>query len=136
MSKRTLIICKGVSGVGKSSFTELIAEPKAVCSADKFFIDKEGNYNFDATKLGQAHAYCRQQFYSALIDQSIRNIIIDNTNCKSSDYSYYVKEAEDHGMRVIYVVLEKRHDGKNVHNVPDHVLERQENNLKQNLKLR
>jgi predicted kinase len=136
--KKTLIVMRSASGAGKSSFVELLKEsnPSAIsCSADKFFIDKDGSYNFDVTKLGQAHKSCQLQFDAALIDEKINLIILDNTNTKPSDWKYYEDKAREAGLRVVFVVLENRHGGVNVHNVPDEVLERQANTIKQNLKL-
>jgi len=132
---KNIIILKACSYAGKSTFAELISEPKIIVSAD-FFYEKEGRYDFDATKIGQAHASCRKAFDEALINPVVHNIVVANTNTKPSDYEYYVKEGEKVGARITYVILERRHDNKNDHNIPEHVLERQENNLKQNLKLR
>ena len=132
---RQCIILKGTSGSGKSSFAELIAQPSVICTADDWFVNDKGNYNFDATKLGLAHGACREKFDIALSDESVQNIVIANTNVKPQDYQYYVDRAEKAGLRVFHVVLEKRHDGKNTHNVPDETLQRQHKTLCDNLKL-
>lgn len=134
--QRNLIILKGVSGSGKSTFSGLISEPKIICTADDFYTDKQGNYNFDPTKLGQGHKACQAKFDEAIKDQVITNIVIANTNTKPSDYKYYVDKAEKAGLKVTYVVLENRHGNKDVHNVGEDVLQRQEKNLRDNLKLR
>lgn len=136
MNQRNLIILKGVSGSGKSTFANLIAYPACICTADDFFIDKDGNYNFDPAKLGQAHKACQAKFDDALKDDIITNIVIANTNTKPSDYKYYVDKAEKAGLRVFYVVMENRNNTKDVHNVPDEALERQEKAIRDNLKLR
>jgi predicted kinase len=136
MSQRNLIILKGVSGSGKTTFAKLIEYPCCICTADDYFYDKNGQYNFDLNKLGLAHAACRDKFDEAIKDPIITNIVIANTNTKESDYSYYVNRAEKFGVNVMYVILEKRHDNPNVHNVPDFVLDRQEKNIIQTLKLR
>ena len=132
---RNLIILKAVSGAGKTTFCNLIKDPKMVCCADDYFYDKDGNYNFDANQLGHAHARCRDTFDKALVDEDYINIIIANTNTKPADYAYYVNKASAAGFVITFVVLEKRHDNENVHNVPTQVLERQAANIKQNLKL-
>ena len=132
--QKQIIILRGIGNSGKSSFCELIAEPKIVCCAD-FFFEEDGNYNFDPSKLGLAHAKCRDDFDDALKNLDIINIIIANTNTKPSDYSYYVTQGEKVGARITYVILEKRHNGVNDHNLPQHVLERQANSLKQDVKL-
>jgi hypothetical protein len=132
---KNVIILKSISGAGKSSFAELITEPKVIVCAD-FFFEKNGKYEFDATKLGQAHASCRKAFDAALINPVIENIVVANTNCKESDYAYYVTEAKKVGARITYVVLEKRHNNPSIHFVPEEVLYRQHTNLVNNLKLK
>jgi predicted kinase len=133
---RNLIILKGVSGSGKSTFANLIAYPCCICCADDFFVDKQGNYNFDVTKLGYAHKACQNKFDDAIKDPIITNIVIANTNTKASEYKYYVEQAEKAGLTITYVVLENHHGNQNIHGVPTEVLERQENAIRQNLKLR
>ncbi len=131
---KTVIIVRGVSGVGKTTFANIVAEPKVVCTADDYF-QQGDNYNFDPTKLGEAHKQSMSRFDKALADPSIANIVVANTNTKPSDYKYYTDKANEAGIKVIYVVLEKRHDNPNVHSVPDFVLQRQHDSLKNDLKL-
>ena len=42
MRQRNLIILRGVSGSGKTTFCNLIKGTKVVCCADDFFIDADG----------------------------------------------------------------------------------------------
>lgn len=134
-SDRFVVIIRGISGAGKSTFANLFAEPKSICTADDFFYDNVGKYNFDPSKLGQAHGECQNKFECALRDKSIKTVLVANTNVKPSDYQYYMDKAAEYGVKVISVVLEKRHDNKSVHGVPDVVLQRQHDALKNDLKL-
>jgi len=136
MTNRNLIILKGVSGSGKTTFANLIAYPCCICCADDFFVDAHGNYNFDIAKLGLAHKVCQLKFDEAVKDPIITNIVIANTNTKPADYKYYVEKAEKHGLTVSYVVLENRHGNKDIHNVPEETLVKQEQAIRDNLKLR
>ena len=133
--EKQIIILRGASGSGKSSFAELIAQPKKICCAD-FYYEKNGSYDFDPSKIGEAHQQCKDEFDVACVSPFIKNIVIANTNTKPSDYQYYVDKAKEHGIKVTFVVLEKRHDGKNTHNVPEHVIQRQHDNLINDLKLK
>jgi predicted kinase len=132
---RYVIIIRGTSGSGKSTFANLFADPKVICTADDFFYDNDGKYNFDPTKLGAAHGQCQNKFECALQDPSIKLIIVANTNVKPSDYQYYLEKANEYGVRIISVILEKRHEGQNVHGVPDFVLQRQHDALSKDIKL-
>jgi adenylate kinase family enzyme len=49
-----LFLVRGLPGSGKSTFATHIWNEYAVCEADKFFYDKEGNYNFDPSKIKDA----------------------------------------------------------------------------------
>ena len=66
MIPKILTLVRGLPGSGKSTFANWIWNEYAICEADKFFYDKEGNYNFDATKLSQAHKWCRAVSYTHL----------------------------------------------------------------------
>jgi len=133
MKRRNCIILRGCSGAGKTTFCNLM--PNAlVCCADDYFTDKDGNYNWYSQGLGEAHAYCWNQFVDAL--GTDKDIIIANVNAKAADWNKYVDQAKNLGFIVTFVVLENRHGGKDVHNVPEVTLERQEKTIRENLKLR
>lgn len=134
-SKRVVLI-RAVSGAGKSTFASYLAPDSCICCADDFFTDEVGNYNFDASKLGQAHKACQDKYLKLLDDPLVDDIIVSNTNTKESDYKFYLEEAEKRNIVVFSLVLENRHGGSNIHGVPLEVLERQEQNIKNSLKLR
>lgn len=136
MKQRNCIIIRGVSGAGKTTFCDLISEPKKVICADDFFTDTNGNYNWNGSLIGRAHENCHHLFDWALKDDKIENIIIANTNTKPSDWKYYEDKAREAGLRVTFIVLENRCGSKNVHNVPEETLQRQEKTIRENLKLR
>ena len=127
---------RAVSGAGKSTFAKTFAPDSCICCADDYFTDEQGNYNFDVSKIGQAHKACQEKYLSLIDSSSADTIVVANTSTKESDYKFYLDEAEKRGIMVFSLVLENRHRNKNIHNVPDHVLERQEQNIKNSLKLR
>ena len=71
-----LFLVRGLPGSGKTSFASAIWNDYAVCEADKFFYDKKGNYNFDGSKLKEAHAWCKNEVESRMIEHQITNNII------------------------------------------------------------
>lgn len=88
---RTCYILRGYSGSGKSTFAEQLKkdnENTQIVSADYFWIDSKGNYNFDVTKLGLAHKSCFENFKELVSKGS--NVIIDNTNLKYTDFTKYI----------------------------------------------
>ena len=132
--KKSIAIIRGASSSGKTSFANLITNA-VVCSADDYFYDDHGNYNWEASKLSHAHAACMDKFDEALKDDTIDNIVVANVNSKPSDWSYYENQGKNAGIRVYFIVIERRHDNVNSHAVPQHTLERQSITIKQNLKL-
>lgn len=123
-----LFLVRGLPGSGKSSFATHIWNEYAVCEADKFFYDKEGNYNFDPTKLKQAHEWCRNEVETRMKDHQVNEqfypeIAVSNTFTQEWEMEEYFKLAEKYNYTVVSLIVENRHGGKNVHGVPDDKLE-------------
>ena len=135
---KNIIILRGTSSSGKSSFAKLLCQQIGwiECNADFFFEDKEGNYNFDFNKIGDAHAQCRKSFMEALKESTVTGIVVSNTNVEEKQWKFYEDEAKKVGGRVTFLVIEKRHDGENNHNVPETSLQSQEDRIRNSLKLR
>ena len=136
--EKNVIILRGVSGSGKSTFASMLARynPGAVIvTADDYFTDSFGHYNFDLTKLGAAHSQCFRRFNDALYNPSVNTIIVANTNTTLKDCEPYAVAAESYGAKIAYVVLENRHGNSDVHDVPSEVKERQRHNLKSSIQL-
>jgi len=127
---KELILLRGLPGAGKSSFANLIWQSGVIFEADKYFYDKEGNYNFDATKLHAAHKWCQSQVEDAMKTNSKSNglyyseIIVSNTSTTEKELEPYLKLAEKYDYIVISLVVENRHGNKSVHNVPEETLEK------------
>lgn len=138
MNKKTIWILRGCAGAGKDFVTSKLTQNIGWVdvSADKYFTDKNGNYNFDHTKLGNAHMQCKEKFMEALKESTVTNIIVNNTNTQSKEWQFYQSEANKHDCDVIFLVVEKRHNGINSHGVPDEVIDRHEERIKNSLKLR
>ena len=133
---KTVILLRSVSGAGKSTLANLLASNErwvSVC-ADDYFTDINGNYNFDASKLGEAHRLCQENFMYWL-DNSVVGIIVANTSTKERDFSFYENAAKEHGAMFISLVVENRHGNKDIHNVPQSVREMQAENIKNSLLL-
>ena len=129
---KKLYIVRGLPGSGKSTFAEaLVGSDFLVCEADKYFI-VDGEYKFDATKLKQAHEWCKNRVEtymkdSLVNDQFYREIAVSNTFTQEWEMESYYKLAEQYGYMVFSIIVENRHGGKNVHGVPDEKLEQMRN---------
>jgi len=123
-----LFLVRGLPGSGKTSFASAIWNDYAVCEADKFFYDKEGNYNFDPSKLKEAHTWCKNEVETRMIDhqnnqQYYPEIAVSNTFTQEWEMEDYFKLADKYGYKVVSLILENRHGSKNVHGVPDEKLQ-------------
>jgi len=123
-----LFLVRGLPGSGKSTFATHIWNEYAVCEADKFFYDKEGNYNFDPSKIKDAHAWCKNEVETRMKDHQLNpqyypEIAVSNTFTQEWEMKDYYELAEKYGYKVVSLIVENRHGGKNVHGVPEDKLE-------------
>ena len=131
---KTVIILRGLSGAGKSTFTKLITqnlkeESYCVVSADDFFYSN-GKYNFNPTKLPEAHNKCFENFARALL-KKIETIIVDNTNSTRQEYAHYaiLARVHDYRVKIFEIPCKNQNDlllyyQRSQHNVPFDVMER------------
>ena len=65
--KLSLYIIRGLPGSGKSTLAHSLVGHGNYFEADMYFTDpKTGKYNFDHTKLGEAHAWCLDRVQEAM----------------------------------------------------------------------
>lgn len=126
----TLFLIRGIPGSGKSTFANTIWEPYCICEADKYFLDKEtGEYRFDSSKLKEAHEWCRNEVETRMKDnqanpQYYPEIVVSNTFTQEWEMKNYFELAKKYGYQVVSLIVENRHGGSNVHNVPEETLEK------------
>ena len=123
-----LILLRGLPGSGKSTLAKIILQLRStdepeVLSADDFFEDKEGEYNFDPTKLKEAHNYCQFRCSERMRQQKSK-IVVANTFTQEWEMQSYYELAEKYGYRVHSLIVENRHGGVNAHDVPQETLEK------------
>ena len=122
---RVLILLRGVPGAGKSTFAQHMWSDHVIFEADKFFIDSAGDYRFDATRLREAHAWCRAQVQAAMeqnhltLGQHYPEIIVSNTFTQEWEMEAYLELAKQFDYQVVSLIVENRHGGQNVHGVPE-----------------
>jgi predicted kinase len=122
-----LIIVRGVSGSGKSTFAEWLLDNldrgdslgSNRLEADQWFVDNDEPWN--PSYLRTAHEWCQAEVKKSL--QAGCNTIVSNTTTTKKELDPYVKIATDLGVQ--YFVLISDSDYNNVHGVEDDKLRKQ-----------
>ncbi len=116
------IIVRGLPGSGKSTIAKQIALDSDMFhyEADMYFVDKQGNYDFDQTKLGSAHMWCQRMVESRISDGM--DVIVSNTFTTCKEMKPYFEIAKKYG--IIPNVIHAQNMFDNIHLVPDEALKR------------
>jgi predicted kinase len=111
---KELILVRGCPGSGKSTFAKLLGGKHI--EADMFFM-KDGEYQFDFTKLKDAHRWCNTIVGSWMSDGEER-VVVSNTFTQEWEMKDYYDWAKDFDYKVFSVIVENTHNSDNIHNVP------------------
>lgn len=97
------------------------------------------NYNVDSSKIKDAHAWCKSETESRMhvanimetknpgVRHNLVKIFVANTFTQEWEMEDYINLAKKYGYDVVTLIVENRHGGQNVHNVPDSTLEKMKN---------
>lgn len=122
ISTNGLFIIRGLPGSGKSTMAKNIMKYVEKCEhyeADMFF-EKDGKYNYDRTKIGEAHAWCQNETKKALLNG--KNVIVSNTFTTLKEMEPYISFCKKHSIR--FEVYRMTKNFGNIHNVPEDVIEK------------
>lgn len=120
-TEKILYIIRGASGAGKTTLAKTLRGEHY--EADMYFM-KDGVYNFDATKLHQAHKWCFEEVEEAM-ELHFPRIIVSNTFTTQKELKPYIDLAIKHGYIWFSIIVENRQATKDVHNVPQGTLAKQ-----------
>jgi hypothetical protein len=121
-SKMKLILIRGISGSGKTTYAKQLIEQDPSLShyeADMYFY-RNGEYAFDPTKLKNAHAWCLSK-----TEEDLRNgksVIVSNTFTQKWEIEPYIKLGKEMGAEII--IKKATGNYQNIHGVPPDALER------------
>lgn len=117
----TLVLLRGLPGSGKTTVAKLFEEAPHF-EADMYFTAPDGSYEFDVTLIKNAHAWCRHKTMEAMKDGHAV-VVVSNTFTQEWEMEAYYLLAEELDYRVISMIVENRHGGKNIHGVPEDKLQ-------------
>lgn len=123
---RNLYLLRGLPGSGKSTLARHIGD--SFVEADMFFL-KNGKYEFDGSKIRDAHAWCQStvrewmQMNADTYGLEYSEIAVSNTFTQEWEMEAYYNLAKEFNYRVFSIIVENRHDGVNSHGVPEDKME-------------
>lgn len=113
-----LFIIRGLPGSGKSTIAKQLHGFKHF-EADMFFI-KNGIYQYDGSKIKQAHEWCQAKVLGEL--ESGNDVCVSNTFTRKYEMQPYIDMAARFG--ILPNVIIATGSFKNVHGVPFEVVEK------------
>ena len=104
---------RGLPGSGKTSFAKSLN--LNFFEADQYF-EKFNNNKYDYKLLKKAHQYCYQSVKQEL--KNGKSVIVSNTMTSKEEVKEYEDLAKEMNIKFVSLILENRHKGKSIHNVP------------------
>ena len=109
----SLYAFRGLPGSGKTSFAKSLN--LKFFEADQYF-EKFNNNKYDFKLLKKAHQYCYQSVKEEL--ENGKSVIVSNTMTSQKEVKEYEDLAKKLNVKFVSVILENRHKGKSIHDVP------------------
>jgi predicted kinase len=125
---KQMILFRGLPGAGKTELAEFLLNlisdhyRTVALSADDYFTDCFGSYNFEYEALKEAHEWCQEQVRQHCFMET-EVIGIHNTFTTESEMQPYFELAEEYGYRLSTVIVENRHGSESIHSVPQEKIE-------------
>lgn len=126
-----LILIRGLSGSGKSTFARFLESPLRVNYEADMWFDNYNNGVFDASKLKKAHKWCKDNVEYVL--KSGLDVIVSNTFTQEWEMQDYFDIAKQCGAKVTVLIVENYHGNKSVHNVPEETMKKMKDRFEVNL---
>lgn len=104
---RTLILVRGLSGSGKTWLSDMIvgdSPTRVMICADDYFINDKGDYQFDYTKIKEAHEWCISETRETL-EEEHEIVCVHNNFTRKWEAEPYFKMAEELGYKVQVISL-------------------------------
>ena len=122
--EKTIYIVRGCPNAGKSTFAKTLGGIHI--EADQYFVDADGNYNFDGRKIKYAHAWCLDKVQTNMTVGRDK-IVVSNTFTQEWEFQPYLELAKEYGYKTFTIIVENRHGNTNEHNVPEDKIEQMKN---------
>ena len=121
-SKQQLVLIRGLPGSGKSTLAESMAGYVHI-EADQFFMYR-GKYEFDPSKVKQAHAWCLRKVKTTLARSDFPSVVVANTFTQNWEMQPYFDMVIALDQNIRFSVITALGEFKSIHNVPEDTLQR------------
>lgn len=112
-----LVLIRGLPGSGKSTMAKAMPTHKHF-EADQFFVNEDGLYVFDASKLKEAHEQCLQRTITALTYGN--DVVVSNTFTMQWEMVKYFCIPLGYDLRILVATG----NYTNEHGVPEEAIQR------------
>lgn len=116
----TLYLIRGIPGSGKSTLARKLVKEENICEADQFF-SQNGEYQFDRTRLAEAHKFCQAKCAARMLHQN-EPVAVANTFIKRWEMDVYKQFAKEAKWNLVEIIVKSQFDS--IHNVPIATIER------------
>lgn len=122
---KILYLISGPPGIGKSTLASMMKDQLGGIhrEADMYFVNEDGQYVWDPSKIKAAHAWCQNECDEWMAAEA-ESIIIANTFTAQWQIEPYLDMAKKYGYHVVRISMESptmTHEDlakRNIHNVP------------------
>lgn len=138
---KRLVMMRGLPGSGKSTLAHEIAKQhknSVVLGTDDYFIDEDGNFNFNYSKNDKSADWNYSEFLKALAED-INLIIIDNPNTKYKSMKCYVERGVEYGYEIEFAMPDNPWmwnveilEDKNIHGVYYDIIDKMKEDFEHN----
>ena len=117
---KILILFRGLPGSGKSTLSAHLCD--VTLSGDDYFIQPDGSYQYDHSRIQDAHAQCQSNTETAM-RLSIERIGVANTFTEEWEMQPYFSMAKKYGYQISTLIVENRHSSGSSHGVPESTID-------------